>query len=131
MVVATPAGFEPATFSLEGNGAAGNFNAILDKTASSSSIEFQRLTGAVRTARSTRFDAGSGGACLMIYVATALKVIAVIIVTSITGTPSQGGHGRRQTSGANLVKCDLRQRPSDRTSTYAHYDEDSARASAA
>ena len=31
MMVATPAGFEPATFSLEGNGAAGNFNAILTK----------------------------------------------------------------------------------------------------
>ena len=57
----------------------------------------------------------------MIYVATALKVIAVIIVTSITGTPSQGGHGRRQTSVANLVKCGLRQRPSDRTSTNVQY----------
>jgi hypothetical protein len=41
------------------------------------------------------------------------------------------GHGRRQTSVANLDKCNLRQRPSHRTSTYAHYDEDSARASAA
>jgi hypothetical protein len=41
--------------------------------------------------------------------------------TILTATLNNKGHGRRQTSVANLVKCGSRQRPSDRTSTNVQY----------
>ena len=41
--------------------------------------------------------------------------------THLTGSLNYKGHGRRQTSVANLVKCGLCQRPSDRTSTNVQY----------
>ena len=44
-----------------------------------------------------------------------------------TSTLNDTGHGRRQTSVANLVKCGSSQRPSDRTSTNAQYLEDAGR----
>jgi hypothetical protein len=47
--VATPAGFEPATFSLEGNGATSYFKCHSDKRSLSALIEHKRLIVAVRT----------------------------------------------------------------------------------